>query len=111
MKRAALVILGAYVCVLGSFVHRNVTIAGGVDWPWGLVVVVAVTYLVTVAADLVTRVGGAWFGLGWAIGLMVQQISPGGSYLVASDWLGWSFTAASLGAIVVAVVRPPRVGE
>ena len=91
--------------------HRHTWRSLGVDWPWGLLLAIVVTYAVVVAADRVARVGGAWFGLGWAIALLAQQFSPGGSYLVASDWLGWSFTIGCLGAIVVGVVRTPRLGQ
>jgi hypothetical protein len=111
VKRAALVVLGAYVGVMGAFVHRHTWRLGGVDWPWGLLLVVAATYAVVVAAARIAPVGGAWFGMGWAIVLMVQQLSPGGSYLIASDWLGWSFTLGGLGAIVVGVLRTPRLGQ
>ncbi|MET0952757.1 MAG: hypothetical protein ABWX57_05685 [Aeromicrobium sp.] len=110
MKRAALLLLGAYVCVLGAFVHRHVWFAGGTTWPWGLVLVIGVTFLVARAAEQTQRVGAAWFALGWGAVLMGLQYSPGGSYLVASDRVGWTFTAGCLGAIVVTVLRPPRLG-
>ena len=96
---------------MGSFVHRHVWRAADVDWPWGLLLAIATTYAVVVAAERLLPAGGAWFGLGWGIVLLAQQFSPGGSYLVASDWLGWSFTLGCLGAIVVGVVRTPRVGQ
>jgi hypothetical protein len=111
VKRAALVVLGAYVAVLGAFVHRHVWRFHGVDWPWGLVLAIVATYAVVLAADRIVRTGGAWFGLGWGIVLLVQQFSPGGSYLVASDWRGWAFTIGCLGAIVVGVVRTPRLEQ
>jgi len=111
VTRAALAVLGAYVGVLGAFVHRHVWRLDGVDWPWGLVLVVVATYAVVVAAERFIPVGGAWFGLGWGIVLLAQQFSPGGSNLVSSDWLGWSFALGSLGAIVVGVVRTPRLGQ
>ncbi len=111
MVRAALSLLGIYVCLLGAVVHRQVWSVGGVTLPWGLVLVVAVTGLVTVAANRVMRVGGAWVTLGWSVGLLALQWSPGGSYLVASDWLGLSFTAGCLGVIVLAVVRAPRLEQ
>jgi hypothetical protein len=110
VRRAALVVLGAYVGILGALVHRHTWRSDGTDWPWGLVLTVLVTYVVVVAADRVAPVGGAWFGLGWAIVLMGQQLSSGAGYLVADDWLGWSFTIGSVGAIVLGVVRPPRLG-
>lgn len=111
MRRAALVVLGLYVSLVGAVVHRHVWVAGGVDWPWGAVLAAAVTYVVAVAAGRVVRVGAAWFALGWAAGLLALQWSPGGSYLVATDWLGWAFTLATLGVVVLAVLKPPRLGQ
>lgn len=109
MKRAALVVLGAYVGVIGAIVHRHTWWAGGVLWPWGVVLTVAATYALVRAADQPVRAGGAWFGLGWGLVLMAQQLSPGNSYLIASDWIGWSYTIGSAGAIVLGVLRPPRL--
>lgn len=111
MLRVALVALGVYVCLLGAVLHRQVWHAGGVDWPWGLVVAIAVTGVVTIAANGVLRIGGAWIGLGWAVGLLALQWSPGGGYLVASDWLGQAFTMGSLGSIVVGVALRPKVEQ
>jgi hypothetical protein len=110
MLRPLLVVVGAYVCLLGAVVHRQVWVAAGVTWPWGLVAAVAITTLVAVAAGDATRIGGAWLALGWAGALLSLQWSPGGSYLVASDWLGLVFTGASLGAIVIAVTLRTRLG-
>jgi hypothetical protein len=109
MVRPVLVVVGAYVCLLGAVVHRQVWVAAGVTWPWGLVAAVVVTALVTVAAGDAARVGGAWLALGWAGALLSLQWSPGGSYLVASDWLGLVFTGASLGVIVIAVALRTRL--
>lgn len=111
MLRAALAALGVYVCLLGAVVHRQVWHAGGIDWPWGLAAAIAVAGLVTLAANGLLRVGGAWIALGWAIGLLSLQWSPGGGYLIASDWLGLSFTLGSLGVIVVGVVLRPKVEQ
>ena len=102
-------LLGIYVCVVGAVVHRHVWVAGGVDWPWGLLAAVAATFAIARAAGIVVRVGGAWFACGWALGLMLLQVAGGDSYLVATDWLGWLFSAGCLGVIVLAVLRPPRV--
>jgi hypothetical protein len=107
--RAVLVVVGAYVCLLGAVVHRQVWVAHGVTWPWGLVAAVVVTALVAVAAGDATRIGGAWLALGWAGALLLLQWSQGDSYLVASDWLGLAFTVASLGVIVLAVTLRTRL--
>lgn len=110
-RRVALALLGAYVCLLGAIVHRHVWRAADVTWPWGLVAVVLVTCLMTIAANQVLRLGGAWLALGWAAGLLALQWSPGGGYLVASDWLGTSFTVGCLGVIVVCVLLRPRLEQ
>ncbi|AXT85741.1 hypothetical protein C6I20_11445 [Aeromicrobium sp. A1-2] len=109
MKRASLLVLGVYVGVVGAIMHRHVWWAGGVIWPWGVLLTVAVTYAVVRAAGQLMPAGGAWLGLGWGLVLMAQQVSPGDSYLIASDWIGWSFTIGSAGAIVLGVLRPPRL--
>lgn len=111
MLRAALAALGVYACLLGAVVHRQIWQPGGVDVPWGLIAAIAVAGVVTLAANGVMRMGGAWFALGWAVGLLALQWSPGGGYLVASDWLGLSFTVGCLGAIVVGVALRPRVEQ
>lgn len=109
MKRAALVVVGVYLCGVGALAHRHAVDANGVRWPWGLVLTILATYAVVVAAARFTRLGGAWLGMGWAVGMLGQQLSPGGSYLIASDWLGWSFTAGCLGVIVLGVLRAPTL--
>lgn len=111
MRRAILVVLGAYLCVIGAVVHRHTVHAIGVQWPWGLALAILATYVVVLGAARFAPLGGAWLGLGWGVALMAQQLSPSGSYLVASDWLGWSFTAGCLGAIVLGVLRPNSVGQ
>ena len=60
---------------------------------------------------LVSFLGGAWLALGWAVGLLALQWSPGGGYLVASDGLGLSYTAGCLGVIVLCVALRPRVEQ
>ena len=110
LLRAGLAVLGAYVCLLGAVVHRQIWRAADITWPWGLVAIVVVTSLVTVAANGVIPLGGTWVALGWAVALLSLQWSPGGGYLVASDWLGLSFTVGCLGGIVLCVALRPRVG-
>lgn len=105
IKRAALVVVGAYLCLVGAVVHRQTAYVHGVSWPWGLVLVLGSTYAVVLAAMRVRRLGAAWLGLGWAAALTALQFSPGNSYLVASDGLGWLFTAGCVGVIVVGSVR------
>lgn len=111
MLRAALAALGVYVCLLGAVVHRQLWHAGDLSVPWGLIAAIAVTGLVALAANGVMRIGGAWLAFGWAAGLLSLQWSPGGGYLVASDWLGLSFTAGCLGVIVAVVVLQPKVEQ
>jgi hypothetical protein len=109
VKRVALALLGAYVGVIGAVVHRHTVHTAGLHWPWGSALAIGVTYVVAVAAGRWIPVGAAWFGLGWAVVLMVQQLAPGGSYLIAGDWLGWTYTLGCVGGIALGVARPPRL--
>jgi hypothetical protein len=109
--RVALLVVGAYVGFLGAFVHRHEWRAGGAVWPWGLVLSVAVTALVAVAAARLHRVGAAWFALGWGLALMVPMLGASGSYLVADDWLGWTYALAGAGAIGGVLFLLPRLSR
>lgn len=111
VKRVVLVVVGAYLCLVGAVVHRQTAYVHGVGWPWGLVLVLGSTYAVVRAAMGFTRLGAAWLGLGWAAVLTALQLSPGNSYLVATDWLGWVFTAGCLGVIVVGAARTPTLDQ
>jgi hypothetical protein len=111
LQRAGLAVLGVYVCLLGAVVHRQVWRAADTTWPWGVAAVVVATLLVSLAANQVIRRGAAWVAVGWAVALLALQWSPGGGYLVASDWLGMSFTVGCLGVIVVGVVARPRLDQ
>jgi hypothetical protein len=108
VKRAALVLVGAYLCVVAAIVHRHTVGVGGTRVPWGLILALVATAAVVLAASDMMRVGGAWLGLGWAGMLTALQLSPGGSYLVATDWFGLTFAAASLALIVWGALRSPR---
>ena len=109
MKRAALVLVGAYLCAIAAIVHRHSADVGGTEIPWGLILALVATAAVVLAASDLMRVGGAWLGLGWATMLTALQLSPGGSYLVATDWRGLTFAAGSLALIVWGALRTPRV--
>ena len=41
--------------------------------------------------------------------LLLPQVQSSGSYLVASDALGWTFTIGGLGVCAAAVVVAPRL--
>lgn len=107
--RLGLVLLGAYVALIGAVVHRDRVELWGVRWPWGLVLALVATAAVALAAGRVGRVGATWFALGWALVVMGQSLSPRGSYLVAADWLGWAFTLLGLGSLGAIIVRNSRL--
>lgn len=111
MVRLGLLLLGAWVGVLGMLVHRQSVFAGGLTWPWGLIVVLAVTVVVARASSGLQRVGAAWFALGWVAILMIERLVGGDSYLVATDWVGWTFMLGSLGLIGWEVVHSSKVGS
>ena len=104
-KQTALFFLGLYVCFAATIAHRHTTVISGVDVPWGLLLSVVSAYAIARAIDPWVRLGAAFFGFGWAVGLTVPMFSPGGSYLIAEDWLGLSFMFGGLGALALAVVR------
>ncbi len=103
-----LVAAGAYLCVIAALVHRHTVEVAGARVPWGLIVVLVATLAVVLAASELIRVGGAWLGLGWAAMLTALQLSPGGSYLVATDWMGLTFAGGSLVLIVWGALRTPE---
>lgn len=107
-KQAALFFLGLYVCFIATIAHRHTTVISGVDVPWGLLLALVGAYAIARAIDPWVRLGTAFFGLGWAVGLTAPMFSPGGSYLLAQDWLGLSFLLGGLGVLALAVVRGPR---
>ena len=116
--RLAVVVLGLYTGVLGAAVHRQRTDLGVLVLPWGLVLGVLAAALVAAAAGRLVRAGGAWFGLGWTLVLLLQGLGGSGSYLVGSDGWGWAFMLVGLGAVLAVVVldqvrhrAPPRLGR
>lgn len=111
LARGGVLLLGAWVGLLGAVVHRMVLGAGGLDLPLGLVLALVATLSGAVACDGLVRVGAAWFGFGWTLVLLLQQVQPSGSYLVASDGLGWSFTIGGLALCAVAVAVAPRLSR
>jgi len=108
LQQSAIILLGLYVCLTATIAHRHTATIGGVDVPWGVVLGIIGAYSIARFIDDWVRLGAAFFGLGWAAGLTVPMFSPGGSYLVAQDWLGLSFLFGSLAALAVAVLRGPR---
>ena len=108
LARAGLLLLGAYVAVVGAAVHRHRSELFAVDWPWGLVLAVGAAAAAALAAGRVMRLGAAWFTLGWAAVLVAQSLQPGGSYLVASDALGYTYSLLGLGTLAAVVVRDAR---
>jgi hypothetical protein len=107
--RCVAVLVGAYVCLIGAVVHRHVVVAGQFTIPWGLALVVFTTTACALAAERAARTGAACFALGWALVLLVLQLLADQGYLVASDTLGYAFSALCLGGIVMAMIRRPRV--
>ncbi len=109
VTRLALVLLGAYVGVVGAVVHRHRVELLGIAWPWGLALALAVTVVVALAAGNVIGLGASWFTVGWALLLVAQSASPVGSHLVAADSLGWSYTLVGSGCLGLVILRNSRL--
>jgi hypothetical protein len=109
ITRLGLVLLGAYVAVIGAVVHRHRVELWGVAWPWGLVLALVATAAVALGAGRIGRVGETWFALGWAVVILGQSLSPTGSYLVAADWLGWVYSLIGMGSLGAIIVRNSRL--
>lgn len=110
ITRLVLVVLGAYVALIGAVVHRHRVELLGFDWPWGLALALGTTAAVALAAGHVrrVRVGETWYALGWATMILGQSVAPTGSYLVANDWLGWVYSLLGMGSLAAVIVRSPR---
>ena len=85
------VLLGAYVGLIGALVHRHRVESLGVDWPWGTLLAVGAAGALRCGRRVI-GFGASWFGIGWSVVLLGQALSPSGSYLVASDWLGYVYS-------------------
>ena len=109
ITRLALALLGVYVALLGAVVHRHRVELLGVDWPWGLALALGVTVAVAMAAGRLCRLGETWYARGWAAAILVQSLSPNGSFLVAGDWLGWAYSLLGMGSLGLVIVRNSRV--
>ena len=105
LRQAALGLLGLYVCLAATIAHRHMTAVGVVDLPWGLLLGLIGAYSIARLVDLWARLGAAFFGLGWGVGLTVPMFAPGGGYLVAQDWIGLCFLFGTLAAIALSVWR------
>lgn len=105
-KRALLVLLGLYVCLIATFVHRHIFYVGDLGLPWGVALALIATYAVARAGELWIRRGGAWFILGWAFGLVIPMIGAGDSYLIAQDTRGWILMFGGVAVLAIAVLRP-----
>jgi hypothetical protein len=111
ITRLGLTLLGAYVALIGAAVHRHRSEVLGVDWPWGMALALGGMAIVAFAAERILRLGASWFAIGWSLVLLGQSLSPNGSYLVASDWLGYAYSLLGLGSLGVIIVRSSRVRE
>jgi hypothetical protein len=109
IARLGLTLLGAYVGLIGGAVHRHSVELGGIHWPWGLVLALAVLAAVAAGAERIARLGAAWFAIGWSLVLLGQSLSPDGSYLVAADWIGYVYAVLGLGSLAVIIVRGSKV--
>lgn len=105
VKRVALTVLGVYVALVATVVHRHTVLIGQLQLPWGLLLGLLAAYSVAVSAEGWLRGGALFFAFGWVLGLTLPMLVPGDSYLLAEDWLGFGFMFVSLAVLALAVIR------
>lgn len=108
LRQAGLAAVGLYVCLIASVVHRHTLDVGGVELPWAMLIGFVAAYSIARAVHPWVRLGDVFFALGWALGLTIPMFSPGGSYLIAEDWLGISFMIGGLLVLAAAVIGSSR---
>lgn len=87
------------------FVHRNQVLLGGVEVPYGLLLALLATCVGSWLSSRLLAGGAVCFAAGWFALVVAQQTVRPGSYLIASDGLGWSFLILGMGCLVVVVLR------
>lgn len=76
--------------------------------PWGLLLGVAASVSVVLLARAVSRQNGFAAAGGWVVGLLGVLVGGrSGSYLIASDGLGYGFLVAASTATVVSAAWAP----
>lgn len=108
LRQVVLVVFGLYACLAATIAHRHTVAVDNIDLPLGLLLALIGAYSIARAVDPWAGLGSAYFALGWAIGLTLPMLPPGGSYLIAEDWLGVTFMLGSVGGLALAVVRGSR---
>lgn len=108
LARVGVVVLGAYVCVIATFLHRVGLDIGPVFLPWGLLLGVATGFFVTRALTQWWPLGEFFVG-GWALALSVGFGIGTQNHLILFDWLGIVFLIAALGALFAALSQRLRL--
>lgn len=96
-------LLGATVAVSAVVLHRAVVDLGGFSVPWGAVLGVGGSVVVSLGVGSLTR--AAWpvaaYGIGWCAAVVLLLAGrPEGDYLVAGDGRGWGFLVGGALAMV-----------
>ncbi len=108
LRQAGLTLLGLYVCLAASIAHRQTADVAGLELPWGIALGFIAVYSTARAVSPWVRSGELFFALGWTLGLTLPMLSPGGSYLIAQDWLGLTFMFGSVALLGLAIIRSGR---
>jgi hypothetical protein len=102
---AGLAVLGLVTAPVAALVSRMVWRSALVTVPYGLALSAAGSMAVVLLARAVSRRHALVAAAGWLVGLgFVVNGTSGGSFVVASDGLGWSFLVLSTLAAVAAAV-------
>lgn len=100
--------MAVLACVDSRMVWRPGSPGHSTTVPWGLVLGVAASVAVVLLARAISRQHGFAATAGWVVGLLGVLVGGrGGSYLIASDGLGYGFLVAAATATVLAVAWVP----
>jgi hypothetical protein len=104
-------VLGVVVAVLGLFAHRQMSLLGGVELPWGLLLSLLCAFALVCAASVLTGASAAASAAGgWVVCILLAVNGrPEGDYLLAADGVGQGFLWGGLATIALAFLVALRL--
>ncbi len=101
-------LLGAVSAVFAAVVSRHVWRPDELMLPWGMVLAVAGSVAVVVAARSRGKAQGSVAAAGWIVGLLLVLAGPGGDIVVAGDLRGYAFLLGATAAVLLTAGWPQQ---